>query len=487
MPRPRAGAPRPRRAALPRAETTAPRGSTEARRRLRRGGHRPAGEQAARRRGDRLGRRLGPFGRLLRCLCSAARGEDERHDEERQARTRHPAHCSEQPHHRTRDDAGGESCDHGLDATQVRGRLPGLAGRSPHAAAPGARVLPRSEVGARLPPRGRHLGSRRPARGRRAARAHAQGLRARRRPGQAGSQRLGPWEEGDRPHRPLRLRTHRAGRAGGPSGGAGRDDRLDDEARVAPPPERVALPGRPLGAPRPREPAVSERQAGAVRRHQAAGHPRHPLHDAFRSRLACRQRPRDLPARRLTARPGARSPASSTSGPGSTIRSRSAAGFERCPSSRPRITRAASRLKVVRLDDGKVIVDRDVFVNDVTLGAEARALGRTPIPFSNHYAPGTKQNLRANTALPRGLPRAGTALVPPVRPPAQHVLGYDEGQERPVPAHGPRLGSRRQPRRRVARRNRPELLTRRVSSRSGSRAPGARSCRPRPRRSAAAT
>ena len=38
-----------------------------------------------------------------------------------------------------------------------------------------------------------------------------------------------------------------------------------------------------------------------------------------------------------------RSPASSTSGPGSTIRSRSAAGFERCPSSRPRITRAASR------------------------------------------------------------------------------------------------------------------------------------------------
>ena len=32
-------------------------------------------------------------------------------------------------------------------------------------------------------------------------------------------------------------------------------------------------------------------------------------------------------------------------------------------------------VKVVRLDDGKVIVDRDVFVNDVTLGPEARALG----------------------------------------------------------------------------------------------------------------
>ena len=64
-------------------------------------------------------------------------------------------------------------------------------------------------------------------------------------------------------------------------------------------------------------------------------------------------------------------------------------------------------VKVVRLDDGKVIVDRDVFVNDVTLGSEARALGRTTIPFSNHYAPGTKQNLRANTALPRGLPVQG--------------------------------------------------------------------------------
>ena len=64
-------------------------------------------------------------------------------------------------------------------------------------------------------------------------------------------------------------------------------------------------------------------------------------------------------------------------------------------------------VKVVRLEDGRVVVDRDVFTTDVTLGAEARAVGRSPIPFSNHYAPGTKQNLRANTAVPRGLAGQG--------------------------------------------------------------------------------
>ncbi len=64
-------------------------------------------------------------------------------------------------------------------------------------------------------------------------------------------------------------------------------------------------------------------------------------------------------------------------------------------------------VKLVRLEDGKVVVDREVFRCDVTLGSEARAVGRSPIPFSNHYAPGTKQNLRANTAVPRGLPGQG--------------------------------------------------------------------------------
>ena len=60
---------------------------------------------------------------------------------------------------------------------------------------------------------------------------------------------------------------------------------------------------------------------------------------------------------------------------------------------------ARVHLRVTRLEDGKVIEERDVFTADVTLGSEARRLGVTPIPISNHYAPGTRQNLRAATAL----------------------------------------------------------------------------------------
>ena len=62
-------------------------------------------------------------------------------------------------------------------------------------------------------------------------------------------------------------------------------------------------------------------------------------------------------------------------------------------------------LAIVRASDGKVIVDRDVFKAEVTLGSDARRAGVSPIPFSNHYAPGTRQNLRAATALKLG--RAG--------------------------------------------------------------------------------
>jgi hypothetical protein len=56
---------------------------------------------------------------------------------------------------------------------------------------------------------------------------------------------------------------------------------------------------------------------------------------------------------------------------------------------------ARVKLKVVRLDDGGVVVERDVFRTDVTLDLE----GPAPIPFSHHYAPGTSQNLRAKTAI----------------------------------------------------------------------------------------
>jgi hypothetical protein len=65
---------------------------------------------------------------------------------------------------------------------------------------------------------------------------------------------------------------------------------------------------------------------------------------------------------------------------------------------------AKVRLAVTRLDDGRVIVERDVFSSEVTLGDESRRLGRTPVPSSHHYAPGTRQNLRGNTAVQPGAP-----------------------------------------------------------------------------------
>jgi hypothetical protein len=60
---------------------------------------------------------------------------------------------------------------------------------------------------------------------------------------------------------------------------------------------------------------------------------------------------------------------------------------------------ARVRVRVTRLADGARILDRDVFRSDVTLDPEA---GRAVVPLSNHYAPGTRQNLRAPTALKLG-------------------------------------------------------------------------------------
>jgi hypothetical protein len=68
---------------------------------------------------------------------------------------------------------------------------------------------------------------------------------------------------------------------------------------------------------------------------------------------------------------------------------------------------ARVHLRLVRLDSGRVVVDRDVFVSDVTLGDDAARLGRPVVPSSYHYAPGTKQNLRANGALTLQRPGAG--------------------------------------------------------------------------------
>jgi hypothetical protein len=59
---------------------------------------------------------------------------------------------------------------------------------------------------------------------------------------------------------------------------------------------------------------------------------------------------------------------------------------------------ARVRLTVVRLDDRVRVLDRDVFRSTVTIGPE----GPDPVPISTHFAPGTRQNLRAPTALKLG-------------------------------------------------------------------------------------
>ncbi|MGH3084096.1 MAG: M23 family metallopeptidase [Gaiellaceae bacterium] len=58
---------------------------------------------------------------------------------------------------------------------------------------------------------------------------------------------------------------------------------------------------------------------------------------------------------------------------------------------------ARVHLAVDRATDGKRVVDRDVFPSDVWPGPEASR--QNQISISHHYAPGTRQNLRANTAI----------------------------------------------------------------------------------------
>jgi hypothetical protein len=64
---------------------------------------------------------------------------------------------------------------------------------------------------------------------------------------------------------------------------------------------------------------------------------------------------------------------------------------------------ARVHVTVTRQQDRTRVVDRDVFKADVTLAPE----GPAPIPFSHHYAPGARQNLRAKTALKLGRPGQG--------------------------------------------------------------------------------
>jgi hypothetical protein len=60
-------------------------------------------------------------------------------------------------------------------------------------------------------------------------------------------------------------------------------------------------------------------------------------------------------------------------------------------------------LTIVRMDDGQPVVDRDVFRTNVTLDTQ----GPTPVDISHHYAPGTRQNLRAETAIKLARPGRG--------------------------------------------------------------------------------
>jgi hypothetical protein len=81
--------------------------------------------------------------------------------------------------------------------------------------------------------------------------------------------------------------------------------------------------------------------------------------------------------------------------------------FEEVPELETTHHPAGLHLTVRRVEDGAVIEDRRLFEGDATLGAEARLLGVTPIPISNHFAPGTRQNLRAQTVMTHGLPGRG--------------------------------------------------------------------------------
>lgn len=67
---------------------------------------------------------------------------------------------------------------------------------------------------------------------------------------------------------------------------------------------------------------------------------------------------------------------------------------------------ARVRVRVMRFATGKDVVDREVFDADRTLAGA--------MPFSHHYAPGTRQNLRAETVVRTGKPGRGQLWLRPL-------------------------------------------------------------------------
>ena len=228
------------------------------------------------------------------------------------------------------------------DEAALRGRLPGLAGRAPDAGSTpsAARSSIRgrgSDITTASTSRSATTGrSRGPRRAARTACTRSRAGRVRQ-----ALRGLGPWKEGV-----IRLGHFGYGHvdpvvAEGDQVEPGQMIGLDDREGVACPSERVASPGRRLGPTRAGQPARSGGKLAPVRRHGAAGHPRHSFHDPCRSGVARRPRPSDLQARRHAIEP-TRLAGSSTSVPGSRIRCPSEAGFATRPSSRRRTTPTAS-------------------------------------------------------------------------------------------------------------------------------------------------
>jgi hypothetical protein len=57
---------------------------------------------------------------------------------------------------------------------------------------------------------------------------------------------------------------------------------------------------------------------------------------------------------------------------------------------------------VINFDTGERVLERNVFQAELTLGPEGRH-----VPFSNHFAPGTRQNLRARFVMKNSVPGQG--------------------------------------------------------------------------------
>ena len=229
-------------------------------------------------------------------------------------------------------------------------------------------------------------------------------------------------------------------------------DRLDHQHRVAPAPERVALPG---GDPEPKppdpgEPARPGRQDRAVSRHSTPGHPGDPFPPAGGFGLGTRH------GSAVFSPGGALLDPSRLAGL-VDVRARiedlqSFRGWWRdVPLLETDHHPARVHLAVDRATDGKRVIDRDVFPSGVwpARGFSPESdLDLPPLRAGHAAKPPRRHRVRPETPGPR------RALVPPLRrpPPEELLLGHHGLPRRPLPADRDRLGHRREPHGRVDRR-----------------------------------